>query len=88
MRSVERFLRTLQHGGDLVAQLEAVLNQRRPVHPSCTARIAGGSDPCEKCVKGAEDSKREREARIELEEKCEAQQRRIAELEELLSAMR
>ena len=85
LRSVELFLRTLQTGGDLAAQLEAALSQRRSVPPDYAVGLAKGTNACDICAKGADELKREREGRIKLEEKCAAQSRRIVELEEMLA---
>ena len=87
LRSVELFLRTLQTGGDLAAQLEATLSQRHCLPSDIAVGLAKGSGACDVCAKGADELKREKEGRIELEKKCAAQTRRIAELEEMLAKM-
>ena len=89
MRSVELFLQTLQTGGDLAAQLEAVLSRQRSVSPDAIADLglAKETTVCDMCTNAAEELKRERENRAKLEEKCATQQRRIAELEKMVAAV-
>lgn len=87
MRSVELFLQTLQTGGDLAAQLEATLSRQRSVPPDTIAGLAKETTACDMCANAAGDLKRERQSRAELEEKCAAQQRRIAELEKMIAAV-
>ena len=86
MRAVELFLQTLQTGGDLATQLEATLNQQRSVPPVTVSGPATDA-ACNMCAKAAEELKRERQSRIDLEKQCASQQRRIVELEKMLVAV-
>jgi hypothetical protein len=102
IRAVEFFLRTLQSGGDLAAQLEAKLSSSsggsgtgNSTSPRDAATGAGAA-ACEQCARNGAagaaageltELEKERAARVEAEEKCDAQARRIAELEQALAAV-
>lgn len=86
IRSVELFLRTLQTGGDLAAQLEAMLEKRFYLSPASATTHASKVKACEKCAKVDQELERERRSRIQLEETCDAQNKKILELEKMLAA--
>ena len=104
IRAVEFFLRTLQSGGDLAAQLEAKLSSSSSSGGSGGSGTGNSTSPrdaatgaaaCEQCARNGAagaaageltELEKERAARVEAEEKCDAQARRIAELEQALVA--
>eukprot|EP01043_Picozoa_sp_COSAG02_P066935 COSAG02_NODE_10581_length_1908_cov_1.971808_2_plen_122_part_00 len=86
LRSIDLFLRTLQTGGDLAAQLRATLNQQGDrLASDASVRSTCETKTCDACAKRAEELHVERQNRLALEEECAAQKRRIAELEKLLA---
>ena len=103
IRAVEFFLRTLQSGGDLAAQLEAKLSSSSggsggsgTGNSTSPRDAATGAAACEQCARNGAvgaaageltELEKERAARVEAEEKCDAQARRIAELEQALAAV-